>query len=119
MQILKGDNRPGPPAALNFPHTPRKYSEIPLLRPPKIKTSWLLLTLFVQLYLFFSSFSTSSVPLIRDHLWDCQKWSLRPLLDSPKGGLNIGILLYIFNHEARKYLSATGIYQNNANYSSF
>ena len=24
-----------------------------------------------------------------------QKWSLRPLLDSPKGGLNIGILLYI------------------------
>ena len=23
-----------------------------------------------------------------------QKWSLRPLLDSPKGGLNIGILLY-------------------------
>ena len=22
-----------------------------------------------------------------------QKWSLRPLLDSPKGGLNIGILL--------------------------
>ena len=25
-----------------------------------------------------------------------QKWSLRPLLDSPKGGLNIGILLYRF-----------------------
>ena len=24
-----------------------------------------------------------------------QKWSLRPLLDSPKGSLNIGILLYI------------------------
>ena len=24
-----------------------------------------------------------------------QKWSLRPLLDSLKGGLNIGILLYI------------------------
>ena len=24
-----------------------------------------------------------------------QKWSLRPLLDSPKGGINIGILLYI------------------------
>ena len=24
-----------------------------------------------------------------------QKWSLRPLLDSPMGGLNIGILLYI------------------------
>ena len=24
-----------------------------------------------------------------------QKWSLRPLLDSPKGGLDIGILLYI------------------------
>ena len=25
-----------------------------------------------------------------------QKWSLRPLLDSPKGGLNIGILLYLY-----------------------
>ena len=26
-----------------------------------------------------------------------QKWSLRPLLDSPKGGLYIGILLYVVN----------------------
>ena len=25
-----------------------------------------------------------------------QKWSLRPLLDRPKGGLKIGILLYLF-----------------------
>ena len=29
-----------------------------------------------------------------------QKWSLRPLLDSPKGGLNIGILLYLFSFKA-------------------
>ena len=27
--------------------------------------------------------------------WTVQKWSLRPLLDGPKGGLNIGILLYL------------------------
>ena len=50
-----------------------KYSEIPLLRPPKIKTSYLLKTFFAKLRLFFSSFSTPSVPLIRDHLWDCPK----------------------------------------------
>ena len=49
------------------------YSEIPLLRPPKIKTFYPLKTLFVKLKLFFSSFSIPSVPLIRDHLWDCPK----------------------------------------------
>ena len=50
-----------------------KYSEIPLLRPPKIKTSYLLKTSFAKFKLFFSSFSSPSVPLIRDHLWDCLK----------------------------------------------
>ena len=31
-----------------------------------------------------------------------QKWSLRPLLDSPKGGRNIGILLYVsINYDLR------------------
>ena len=49
------------------------YSEIPLLRPPKIKTFYLLKTLFAKFKLFFSSYSTHSVPLIRDHLWDCPK----------------------------------------------
>ena len=53
--------------------TDPKYSDIPLLWPPKIKTSYPLNTLFVKLKLFFSSFSTHSVPLIRDHLWDCPK----------------------------------------------
>ena len=43
-------------------------SEIPLLIPHKIKTSCPLKTVFVKLKLFFSSFSTHSVPLIRDHL---------------------------------------------------
>ena len=72
-----------------------RYSEIPLLRPPKIKTSSLLKTLFAKFYFFFFSFSTLSAPLIRDTTFGtAQKWSLRPLLDSPKGGLNIGILLY-------------------------
>ena len=46
---------------------------IKLLRPPKIKTFYLLKTLFAKFKLFFSSFSTPSVPLIRDHLWDCPK----------------------------------------------
>ena len=50
-----------------------EYSEIPLLRPPKIGTSYLLKTLFAKFKLFFSSFSTHSVLLIRDHLWDCPK----------------------------------------------
>ena len=53
------------------------YSEIPLLRPPKIKTSYLLKTLFAKFKLFFSSFSKSSVPLIRDNLWDCPKVVLK------------------------------------------
>ena len=49
------------------------YSEISLLRPPKIKTSYLLKILFSKFKLFFSSFATFSLPLIRDHLWDCPK----------------------------------------------
>ena len=49
------------------------YSEIPLLRPPKIKTYYLLKTLFARFKLLISSFSTPSVHLIRDHLWDCPK----------------------------------------------
>ena len=49
------------------------FSEIPLLRPPKIKTSYLLKTLYAKFRLFFSSFSTPSVHLVRDHLWDCPK----------------------------------------------
>ena len=50
-----------------------EYSEIPLLRPPKIKTFYPLKTLFARFKKFFSSFSTPCVPLIRDHLWDCPK----------------------------------------------
>ena len=49
------------------------YSEIPLLRPPKIKTFYLLKTLFWKFKLFFFPFSTTIVHLIRDHLWDCPK----------------------------------------------
>ena len=49
------------------------YSEIPLLRPPKIKTFCQLKTLFAKFKLFVSSFSSPSVHLIRDHLWDCPK----------------------------------------------
>ena len=49
------------------------HSEIPLLRPPKIKAFYLLKTLFWKFKRFFSSFPTPSVHLIRDHLWDCPK----------------------------------------------
>ena len=49
------------------------YSEIPLLRPPKIKTFYPLKALIAKFKLFFSSFSTPSVSLIRDHLWDSPK----------------------------------------------
>ena len=49
------------------------YSEIPLLQPPKIKTLYPLKILFWNFKLFFSSFSKTSVHLIRDHLWDCPK----------------------------------------------
>lgn len=37
----------------------------------------------------FSTFFTLIAPHVRDHLWHCLK------LDSAKGGLGIGILLYI------------------------
>ena len=49
------------------------YSEILLLRPPKMKISYLLKTLIAKFKLLFSSFSTPSVPLIRDHFWECPK----------------------------------------------
>ena len=53
-----------------------KYSEISLLRPPKIKTFYLLKTFFAKFkffFFFFFLFSIPSVFLIRDHLWDCPK----------------------------------------------
>ena len=81
------------------------YSEIPLLRPPKINTFYPLKTLFAKLRWFFSSSFLPFLHLV--YLWlkttfgTVQKWSLRPLLDSPKGGLNIGILLYLQNCNAR------------------
>ena len=50
-----------------------KYSEIPILRPPKIKRFGKLKTLFAKFKLSVSSFFTPSVHLIRDHLWDCPK----------------------------------------------
>ena len=61
-------------------------SEIPLLWPPKIKTFYPLKTLFAKFKLFFSSFS------------------LRPLLDSPKGGLYIGILQYFQGPNQREWI---------------
>ena len=59
------------PSSINNNHY--IYSEIPLLRPPKITTLYTLKILFARLKSFSSSFSTPSVSLIRDHLWDCPK----------------------------------------------
>ena len=53
-----------------------KYSEIPLLKPPKIKTFYLLKTLFWKFKHFFSSFSTPSVHLIREQLLGLSKSGL-------------------------------------------
>ena len=72
-----------------------RYSEIPLLRPPKIKTFCQLKTLFAKFKLYFSSFLHPVYLSLETTFGTVQKWSLRPLLDSPKAGLNIGILLYL------------------------
>ena len=72
----------------------RIYSEIPLLRPPKIQTFYLLTPLFWKLKYSFLHFLHPVYILLEITFGTVQKWSLRPLLDSHKGGLNIGILLY-------------------------
>ena len=61
-----------------------RYSEIPLLRSPKMKASYLLKTIIAKFKLFFSSFSTLSVPLIRDHLWDCPKVVFKTTFGQPQ-----------------------------------
>ena len=50
-------------------------SEIPLLRPLKIKIFYPLKTLFAKFKLFFSSFSTPSVHLIKTTFGQSQRWS--------------------------------------------
>ena len=70
-----------------------KYSEIPLLRSPKIKTSYLFKTLLQSLSYSFLHFLHPVYLWLETTFGTVQKWSLRPLLDSSKGGLNIGILL--------------------------
>ena len=70
------------------------YSEIPLLRPPKFKTSIKIFILKAKAILFFHFLHPVYI-WVETTFWTVQKWSLRPLLDSPKGGLNIGNLLYL------------------------
>ena len=72
-----------------------RYSEILLLRPPKIKTFYPLKTVFAKFKLSFLHFLHPVYLWLETTFGTVQKWSLRPLLDSPKGGLNIGILLYM------------------------
>ena len=61
----------------NAPSTKKPIYIFPPLRPPKVRASYLLKTLFAKFKLFFSSFTTPSVPLIRDHLWYCPKVVLK------------------------------------------
>ena len=53
-------------------HLFRKYT-VKFRYYDHLKLRYLLKTLFEKFNLFFSSFSTPSVPLIRDHLWHCPK----------------------------------------------
>ena len=46
--------------------------------------------------------------------WIVQKWSLRPFLDSPKGGLYIGILLYVYFEDYINYSFDTTGFKNAA-----
>ena len=63
-----------------------EYSKISLLRTPKIKTTSLLRPVFASPIPYFPY----------DIISDSKTSSLiRPLLGSLKGGLNIGILLYL------------------------
>ena len=65
-----------------------KYSEIPLLRPPKIKAFHLLKNpIFESLSYSFLHFLHPVYIQLETTFGTVQKWSLRPLLDSPKGGL--------------------------------
>ena len=50
-----------------------KQENIPLLRPPEIKTFYPFKTFFAKFKLLFSSFSTPSVSLIKDHFWTVPK----------------------------------------------
>ena len=58
-------------------------------------TFYLLKILFTKFKIFFLNFLHPLYIWLETTFGTVQKWSLRPLLDSPKGGLNIGILLYI------------------------
>ena len=72
-----------------------KYSKIPLLRPPKSKDILSIKKPFLLSLIYpFLHFLHPVDLRLETTFGTVQKWSLRPLLDSPKGGLNIGILLY-------------------------
>ena len=60
------------PGALFSPYR-AKLPVTDTVKPPKIMPPYLLKTLFAKFKLFFSSFSTPSVLLTRDHIWDCPK----------------------------------------------
>ena len=72
---------------------------------PKLR--YLLKTLCPKFKLFFSAFSTPSVPLIRDCLWDCPKVVFKTTFGSPKGGLIKEILLYFWKPHYRDWSHCT------------
>ena len=60
-----------------------------------LKKRHLLKTLLAKFKLFFFIFYTQCTSEKRPPIGTVQKWSLRPLLDSPNSELNIEILLYL------------------------
>ena len=57
-----------------------KYSKIPLLRPPKIRTNSPLKSIFKKCQSFFLCVFCTQCFLERDHLWDCSKVVLKTTL---------------------------------------
>ena len=82
---------------------PYKYSEIPLLRPPKIKTFYPFKPFLQSIRCSFLHFLHPMSLWLETTFGTVQKWSLWPLLDSSKGGLNIGILLYVCFDDSDAY----------------
>ena len=54
-----------------------RYSKIPLLRPPKVKTNSTLKSIFKKLQSFILCVFCTQCFLERDHLWNCSKVVLK------------------------------------------
>lgn len=69
------------------------YNAIPLLRQLKTENTRVLRTLFARSQKFLLSFSTPTLPLIRNPLKDFKKRFLLQRLDSETVGIKVRVLL--------------------------